>query len=268
MTAINPARLKIQTAELGELIRQPDEFKSRLHDLLDFYSARVRQTNLSSTPLRLQTYQAPQPVLQALELEIAGSLEENPEAGFPLLDALWVERWVEFRQLAIYLLGILPCYDPAPILERVRSWLEACSSEEIRHLIMIQGMSKLAQEKPQQCLAFIEDLIKSGSKADHQAALFGLEIFATNSAFLNLPLIYRYLSHILATEETGLRKEIRNLLETLIIRSEQETTYFLGQQLAVAAKPRIERVTRQVLGQLSPTNQQFLRLKLEAGKEG
>lgn len=267
MTAINPARLKVQIAELGGLINQPDHFKARLHDLLNFYSARVRQTSLSGKPLQLQTYQAPKPVLLALEIEIAGLLEENFEGGFPLLDALWDEPWLEFRHLAIYLLGISPAQDPTPILDRIRSMLEACTSDEIRYLIMIQGMAKVAQEKPDQCLAFIQDLIKSGSKADHQAAVFGLEVFAKNSAFLNLPLIYRYLSHILGTNEKGLVKEISHLLQTLILRSEQETTYFLGQQLGLAPKPRILRVTRQVIGKLSPSNQHFLRKKLESQKD-
>lgn len=264
MTAINPARLKLQTAELGQLIDQPDQFIVRLHDLLNFYSGRVRQTHLSRAPLRLQTYQVPEPVLQAMELEIAEQIAEDPKAGYPLTDGLWTERWVEIRRLAIYLLGILPTEDPNQIISRIQTWLEACTSEDIRHRIMTEGMTKLAQEKPDQCLAFIQNMISSGSKTNHQAALFGLEFFAQNTTFPNLPLIYRYLSQILQSEEKGLVKEINDLLKVLVVRSQQETTYFLGQQVGLASKPRILRVIRGVIHQLSPANQQFLKKKLDA----
>ena len=267
MTAINPARLKLQTAELGELIDQPDQFIVRLHDLLSFYSDRIRQTSLSRTPHKLQTYQVPEPVVQAMEIEIAGQLEGDSELGYPLIDALWVERWVEIRRLAIYLLGILPTEDPTLILSRIQSWLEACTSEDIRRRLMTEGMSKLAKEKPDQSLAFIQNLITSGSKSNKQAALFGLEFFAQNSTFPNLPLIYRYLSQILQAEEEGLVKEINALIKTLIIRSEQETTFFLGQQLGLSTNPRILRVTRQAMSRLSPDNQKFLREKLDKWNE-
>ena len=105
MTAINPARLKIQCAELSENYSNPAKFIPGLHDLLGFYAARIRQTSLSHTPLTLRAYQVPAPVLRALVIELEEYLEENPSHGLKLIDALWKEEWVEFRQLAIYLPG-------------------------------------------------------------------------------------------------------------------------------------------------------------------
>jgi len=266
MTAINPARLKIQTAELGELIGQEDQFVARLHDLLVFYSARVRQTSLSRTPLTLQAYQVPEPVIQTLESEIADRLEGDGEAGYSLVEALWKERWVEFRRLAVHVLGILPTEEPDRILRQIQIWLEKCNSEDIRRLIMTEGMTRLASEKPEQSLHFLEELISSGSKENHQAALFGLEMFAKKTSYANLPLLYRFLSQILLGEETGLVKEISTLLLALASRSEQEVTYFLIKQLVTPSKPRILRVIRQVMRQLNPENQRLLREKMETFK--
>lgn len=267
MTAINPARLKIQTAELGELIGQADKFVPQLHDLLLFYSARVRQTSLSRTPLTLQAYQVPEPVIQALETEIADRLEGDSEAGYSLVEALWKERWVEFRRLAVHVLGILPTEEPDRILSQIQIWLEKCNSEDIRRLLMTEGMTRLATEKPEQSLLFLKELISSGSKENHQAVLFGLELFAKNPSYANLPLLYKFLSQILRGEENGLVKEISTLLLVLASRSEQEVTYFLIKHLDPPSKPRIYRVIRQVIRQLSPENQRLLREKMETYKD-
>jgi hypothetical protein len=263
MTAINPARLKVQTAQLGEMVDQVGLFTSQLHELLGFYSTRIRQTSLSRTPIKLQSYQVPEPVILALESEIGERLEADPGVGYALVDALWVEPWIEFRQIAIHILGTLPVQEPARILDRISTWLEECTSEDIRHLIMTDSMARLTTEKPDQAMLYIKELISTGSKTDHQAALFGLESFAIDSSYLNLPLIYRNLSRILLQEEDGLTKEINALIRILAVRSEQETTYFLLKQLNTAYKPRILRVVRQVMESLSPDNRSALRKKLE-----
>ena len=126
MTAINPARLKIQCAELSENYSNPAKFIPGLHDLLGFYAARIRQTSLSRIPLTLQAYQVPAPVLRALVIELENYLEEDPSLGLKLIDTLWKEEWVEFRQLAIICLGDLPPFDPEQILDRIKFWLKSC----------------------------------------------------------------------------------------------------------------------------------------------
>ncbi len=263
MTAINPARLKIQCAELSENYSNPAKFIPGLHDLLGFYAARIRQTSLSRTPLTLQAYQVPAPVLRALVIELEEYLEDNPSLGLKLIDALWIEEWVEFRQLAIICLGDLPPFDPEQILDRIKFWLKSCTAEDIRKRIMTRGLAHLVEEKPKIIFNFIGDLISSGSKMNHQAALFGLLFFGENPDFDNLPVVYKLLAEILQNEEAGLMKEITALLKVLQQRSEQETAFFLERQLAAAAKPRISRVTRQVMGQFNTENRAVLKKALD-----
>ncbi len=266
MTAINPAQLKIQSAEIAALLEDPQHLISRLHDLLAFYGNRIRQTSLSRTPLSLRTYQTPAPVLQALEIEFKDQLEGKPSAGMDLARALWKERWVEFRQLAVFMLSCLPPENPAEILLQLKSWLADCTAEDIRRLVMTQGLARLATEDPNSGLQFIQELIQSGTKADQQAALFGLGLFAADEEFLNLPLLYKALNKILDSEESGLVKEISALVRTLIERSEQETAFFLHQQLAGKPQQRLYRVIRQVLNSFSTENQQSFHRKLLRGK--
>lgn len=266
MTAINPAQLKIQAAEIAALLEEPQQLIPRLHDLLSFYGDRIRQTSLSKTPLSLQTYQTPAPVLRALEIELRGQLEAKPAAGIILADALWAQHWVEFRQLAVFSLSSLPPENPEGIFHQIKRWLDDCSTENIRRLVMTQGLQRLGVEKPAASLKFIEDLVQSGTKADQQAALFGLSFFASDEAFLNLPRVYKLLDQVLASQEKSLIREISTLLRILIKRSEQETAFFLTQQLSSKPQERVFRITRQVLKSFSAENQLKLREKLVGEK--
>jgi hypothetical protein len=259
MTAINPARLKIQCADLCGYFSDPEKFISGLHDLLGFYAAHIRQTSLARTPLTLRTYQVPAPILWALINELEDLLNEDPDTSLKLIDALWEVEWIEFRQLAIICLGKVPPLKPENILNRIKSWLESSSAESIRRKVMTRGLVRLGKDNPKVVFDFFADLVISGSKKNHQAALFGLGAFAADQDFDNLPVIYKLLAEILLAEDTGLVKEITALLRTLRKRSEQETAYFLERQIAAAAKPRIFRVTRQVIGQFNPEIQVHLR---------
>ncbi len=206
-------------------------------------------------------------MILALENELAERLAGNSEAGFPLVDALWNEYWLEFRQIAVQVLGILPTNQPDRILDRILKWLDKCSSEDIRRMIMTEGLNNLASESPDQCITLIEKLISRYDKGNHQAALFGLCMFARSPSYLNLPILYRNLARILETEGNGLIKEISALLRILINRSEQETTFFLIKQIDLAYQPRFNRVIRQVINNLSQDNQIPLREKMEVLKK-
>jgi len=263
MTAINPARLKVQAAELSAHFYDPDTFLSKLHTLLDFYAVRIRKTSISRPSLILRSYQVAPPVLRAVERELKEALNTNPSQGLLLIDALWEDEWVETRTLAVDLLGVVPPINPESIFKRLSSWISSSSAEVIRNILTTRGVSRLRSENPNLVLDFFQDLLLSPGKGNRQAVLTGLVPFAEDQDFDNLPIIYKLLSTILLVEEKGLIKEILVVLKTLIKRSEQETLYFLERQLATAAKPRIIRVTRQVLTAFSEKNQAKLKKTLQ-----
>ena len=263
MTAINPARLKIQCADLVNSYSNPESFISGLHDLLGFYATRVRHTGLKRLPLTLQTYQVPLPVLRALETEINPILNTQPSQGLLLIDALWEEEWLEFRQLAVIMLGNIPPINSDPILKRMKFWLSKSSSEIIRSFIPTRGIRRLTSENSELVLKFFGDLLTDPTKRNCQTVLFGLLQFGSDQKFDNLPIIYNLLGKILLIEENRLVKETLDLLTHLIYRSEQETLYFLMQQLSTASKPRILRIVRGILPKFNEENQALLRESLQ-----
>lgn len=78
MTAINPARLKVQSAELSAHFSDPDTFLPKLHTLLDFYAVRIQKTSISRPSLTLRSYQVAAPVLRAVERELKDLLIQTP----------------------------------------------------------------------------------------------------------------------------------------------------------------------------------------------
>lgn len=263
MTAINPARLKIQSARLAESFQNLEQFIAELHELLFFYAARIRQTTLSRTPLELQAYQVPAPVLRALELELADPVNNFPVESLSLVDLLWNEDWLECRQLGVNLLGLVPTSFSKDIIERIKLWVKKSPTEDLRQQIMIRGLQRMLIEEQNQVMDLLKYLGASADKKDRQGALFGLLPFAEDPDYVNLPEIFTVLSDILLTEEPALMKEITTLIRSLKIRSDQETANFLIRQLATASKPRIFRTIRQVMGEFSEDSQSLLREGLE-----
>ena len=263
MTAINPARLRIQCVKLAGSYHDPAKFIPGLHDLLGFYASRVRKTALNRTPLTLQTYQVAPPVLRALEGELDELVNTQPSQGLLLVDALWEEEWLEFRQLAIALLGNIPPINPEPIFIRIRNWLSGSTTESIRSLLPTRAVKRLKAEKPDLVLSFYQDLLSNPTKENNQAVLLGLVQFSQDPEFLNLPILFSLLEKILLVEEKGLIKEIQAVLKLLIDRSEQEVIFFLTQQLSTAYKPRITRVVRGLIPLFTEDSQQTLKETLQ-----
>ncbi len=174
MTAINPARLRIQSVELSEKYSDPDAFVLKLHDVLDFYAVRVRKNKITRTPLLLHSHQVAPPVLRAIEAELKDPLNTQPSQGILLIDTLWKEEWIETRTLAISLLGELPPINPESIFKRLKSWLSDSKSDTIRILLPTRGLSRLAEENPALVLEFFQELLNSPSKINCQAVYSGL----------------------------------------------------------------------------------------------
>jgi hypothetical protein len=259
MTAINPARLKIQSAKVAESFLDPNQFISELHGLFTFYAARIRQTSLSRAPLALQAYQIPAPVMRTLEQELSEKVKEYPDKCLQLVDILWEEDWVEFRQLAVLLLGLIPVRSSKEILIRIRSWVKTSPTEELRQLVMVTGLKGMKSEKPDQVLDLLKSMGASKDKKEQQGTLYGLIPFAKDPNFENFPKVFKILNVILLFDSQNLIKEITTIIRALQKRSDQETANFLVRQLSTASKPRILRITRQVLKYFSAESQELLR---------
>jgi len=105
MPAIQPARLKIQAAQLAEKFTDPPAFTLGLNELLEFYADRTYRPGQASDPQPLlKAYNVPTPVLRQVSKELSKFIVANQDAALALCDALWSKPVLEFRLLAAMVL--------------------------------------------------------------------------------------------------------------------------------------------------------------------
>jgi hypothetical protein len=258
MPAIQPARMKIQVAQLGEKARQPEVFVRELHGLLDFYADRThRAGQFGEPPPLLATYKTPAPVFRQIEREIA-PLADDPPAALALVDALWAEKVLEFRQLAIRLLGLLPPTPPQAVLERVSAWIAAYPENRIQEAILEHSLARLRREAPQYFYPLVESWLTAEAVYSRQAGLRALSYLVGDPGYENIPAVFRLTLPWMRSIPAALRQEMVTLMRALARHFPQEASYILRQNLA-DDRPDTIWLARQVLDELPDEIQAGLR---------
>lgn len=264
MPAIQPARMKIQVAQLNEKIRQPEAFVRHLHDLLDFYADRTyRPGQFGEPPPLLATYKTPAPVMRQIERETAALATADPLAALALVDALWAEPVIEFRQLAIALLGRISTNPPEPVLSRLEAWIASEPENRVLEVILQQGLTRIRHESPNIYYPLVEEWLKADEIYPRQAGLHALRHLVEDPEFENLPVVFRLLAPLLHMPPSPLRSELVAVLRTLAHRFPQEASYILRQNLS-ADSPDTIWLARQVLNDFPTEIQASLRETLRS----
>jgi hypothetical protein len=262
MPAIQPARMKIQVASLSEKMRQPEAFVRALHDLLDFYADRTYRPGQSGEPPPLlATYKPPAPVLRQIERETASFAASDPPATLVLIDALWAEPYIEFRLLAIILLGRIPPNPPEPVLERVLTWILSMPEDRLLDAILKNGLQRLRQEFPTIYFQMIEAWLKAEGVYSRRTGLRAIVSWLEDLNFENFPVIFQLLTPLIRVPPASLRIDLVTVLHSLAHRIPQETSYILRQNLS-DDRPDTAWLARQVLRDFPSEIQNGLRSAL------
>jgi hypothetical protein len=269
MPAIHPARLRQQTASLGESFLSPDLFLRRLHDLLDFYADRtLRPGQGGQRPSRLPHYSAPKPVLRQVmcELDIC-----TANAGWPaalvLADRLWSNGYFETRLIAIHLIGQAGT-PPEQVAARVISWAHPGDDPDILEALL--GTAQISLQETRTDVWF--DLVKNWTSADEvpvqEMGLRALRSMLVKPGFENLPAVFAILASVLRTASAALHFELAAVLEACARHSPGETLYFIRQTVAASPEPHMARLIRRCLPFFDDDGQKSLRQLLVARKRG
>ncbi len=265
MPAIHLARLRQQTAQLGESFLSPDRFVRQLHDLLDFYADRTRRPGQAGTRIpRLPHYSVPLPVIRQVMSELDRcAAEAGGPASLDLADRLWSDGYFESRQIAIHLLGQdgIPAEQAAA---RVTSWAIPGGDQQILNALLEAARSALQKNGP----AAWFDLVKTWTAADQVAVqemgLHALRSMLEEPGFENLPAVFAIIGSVLHTAPAGLHFELASVLEACARHSPGETLYFIRQTVAVSPEPHMTRLIRRCLPIFDEEGQKILRQSLVA----
>jgi hypothetical protein len=247
MPAIQLARMKIQVAQLGEMMRQPEAFVRALHNLLDFYADRTYRPGQSGEPPPLlATYKTPRPVFRHIAVEIGTLAISDPPAAFAIIDALWAEPYIELRMLAITLIGKIPPTPPELILARIQTWLASRPENRLVNAILEQGLTQFRREYPPVYIQMIEEWLMVDEVFPRQTGLRALVPLLADPEFENLPTISHLLTPLIRMPPSELRIDLVAVLRALVHRFPQEASYLLRQNLS-AENPDTIWLARQVL---------------------
>ena len=268
MPAIQLPRLKIQAAKLAGQFVDPVVFCRSLHNLLDFYADRAYRPGQvgDSRPL-MAAYHVPSPVLREVIKVLTPFTLSAPEAVLALCDTLWSEPYLEFRLLAVSLLGLISPYPPDPVLLRVRDWTKPRTEARLAKALINTGLSQIRREYQARYLQLAETWLASPELSSQQLGLYALVPLLELQEFQDIPLIIKMLTPLVRTAPLALRPDLIDVIAGLAKRSPQETAFFLRQNLVVKSdNPVTAWLIRQSLHSFPAEIQKSLRSALHENK--
>jgi hypothetical protein len=260
MPAIQLSRLRIQAAQLAELIYQPELFVQRLLAVLDFYADRTHRPGQSGEPPPLlPAFNVPFPVLKQILLELTPYLSADQNTGLALCDLLWDKEQYECRLLATRIIGLLPVDPLAPIQLRLSTWSKV-TEERVLTALLTEGLFRWRKEAPASFLALLEGWLISSSFHDLSLGLKALLPLINDRAFNNLPVLFRLLNPLVRVAHPSIRPDLITVMESIAKRSPKECAYFIKQNMASQDTTWI---TRQILAAFPEDIQKELRADMK-----
>ena len=269
MPAIQPARLKRQSALLVEQFINPAAFIRSLHHLLEFYADRVHRPGQAGEPSPLiEAYRVKPPILRQILMDLEPLAKEKPDQALELCDQLWEQPYLEFRQLSASLLGMIPPSSSAAILERVRGWIRQDTEDHLIDIIILHGLENLRKEDPHSIYRLINEWMASNEVQYQKIGLRTMLPLVQDPDIENLPIFFNLIQPFARSLPSSISPDLIDIVEVLARRSPKETAYFLRQTLSFPNSPDTPWLIRQVIRVFPTEIQSSLRKALKEKKEG
>lgn len=260
MPAINPVRLKQETAALAEYFRDPPVYVRQLRNLFETYAnPSHRSGQAADPPPLLSSYRVQPPVLRQLLASLIPLVKADPEAGLNLCDLLWEQPYLEFRLLAAMLLGQVPCHPSQPVMARLKDWLKPGLEQRVLDALLGQGTLSCYEEDPQVITELLEEWLEQDQLFYKQLGLRIMLVLLRQPSFENLPVFFRIIQPYCRELPAALRADVLDVVIALARRSPQETAFFLRQTLGTPNSKDTPWLVRQSLSVFPAPQQESLR---------
>lgn len=265
MPAIQPARLKIQAAQLAEKFTDPPAFSLGLNELIEFYADRTYRPGQDSDPRPLlQAYNVPTPVLRQVSKELSSSITTDRQAALALCDTLWSKPVLEFRLLVAMILGQVTVQPLVDILDRVNAWAKPSTESRLIRALIVDGLASVRSQCPDHYLKQIETWFSSERLFYQQLGLQALLPLLDLFEFDNLPAGMRLITPLVRAAPPSLRPDLLEVIQRMATRSPKETAFFLRHNLTIKEdNPGTAWLTRQSLAYFPPETRSVLRSALK-----
>ena len=265
MPAIDLARLKKQTAQLGDLFDQPSAFLRQVREILEFYVNRTLRSQGVAPSSVLPTYRTPAVVLRQIETELGPDAERKPIQALELADTLWDEGSLETKLLAAFLLGRIPPQEER-LLARLTAWTQAVRDPNVRAALLTTSLTRLRSETPDLFLVLVKEWLHPARQRMWSNGVQALVPLISSPDFDNLPPIFEIVEPIIKASPATLQYDLQELIIALFEASPDETTYFIQQLLKGTKNPLPAVALRRMSPELPQELQTSLREMLRKPK--
>lgn len=265
MPAIDLARLKKQTAQLGDLFDQPSAFLRQVREILEFYVNRTLRSQGVAPSSVLPTHRTPAVVLRQIETELGPVAERKPIQALELADALWDEGSLETKMLAAFLLGRIPPQEER-LLARLTAWTQAVRDPNVRAALLTTSLTRLRKETPDLFLVLVKEWLHPARQRMWSNGIQALVPLISSPDFDNLPPIFEIVEPIIKASPATLQYDLQELIIALFEASPDETAYFIQQLLKGTKNPLLAVALRRMSPELPQELQASLREMLRKPK--
>jgi hypothetical protein len=227
MSLVQLSRLKSQLNALTTHFNDPVIFKKTLISLFLLYEKKdSTQANWRVSNSQLQIYNVPESVLTELESKLASLSRIFPSQALVNTDILWGIPFYEPKKIAIVMVSSLNDFYQTEFLQRINSWLLVGMDD-----VLIKDLLAAVEEKPailqsKQWLDLIKTWLNCNDIANIKLGLQALDI-TLSRGYQNLPEIFSMLTPLICKPNLVIQKEIRSILQSLIVISPAETASFV-----------------------------------------
>jgi len=254
MPAIQPDRLKQQAAELAQYFSDGEKFIRVLNSLLGEYAERAIRPGQSGEPSPLlDKFGVPLPVLRYILLAVSPYVVTDPASAFSLCDQLWKEPNLEYRTLAIGLLGKIPTSEAGQVIERVEIWAQQESERRLILNLFEVGLAEIRKSHSALLLDLVQEWLQEPGLEKQKLGLMVLLSLANEPEYENLPIFFRLLTPLVVNIKAELRPELMDILLALARRSPPETAYFVTELLLIPNCQSAGWLARQLIPHLPET---------------
>jgi len=265
MPVIQPERLKQQAADLVLNFSDPERFLRALNNLLNIYADRAIRPSITGEPnALLKKYGVPPPVLRYILLAMGPHAQQDPASALVLCDCLWQEPNLEYRTLAIGLLGLIPLSEENQAIRRAKIWAQQESDRRLVLNIFEQGLAGVRKNHPELLLDMAQEWLREPRVDMQRLGLQALLPLASDPGFENLPVFFKILLPIAAQIRSELRPELLDIVLALAHRSPREASYFVQELLQIPGGFSAGWLARQLLPHLPEAVAPALRQALRA----
>lgn len=260
MSAINLLRLRTQ---LGLLIPQIGNLIEFLFGLREIYNLYADHTHPVGDPptgvFTLPAFNTPAVLNREILNALTPICEQEPDLLLELIDLIWQEPEVEFKQLSAQLLGKLPASKIEEVIERIRNWSEESVNTEMLPYLHRHASAGIRGSSPQRWLDLLYEWETSERNWLARLAIEGVIPLIDDPDFQNLPAIFTFITPLVIKPSTEYQFDLLTIIKHLAARSEVETVFYLKKAASLSTDPGMPRFIRRTLDFFSPEMQTSLR---------